>query len=109
MNTKTFLGAVIVLALVIGGFLAVRYTRRVGQQLTSATDTGASGKPRVRFVKNPREIPELTMTTIDGKTITTKDLAGKVTIFNFWATWCAPAARKFQISSSFRTSIKTMS
>ena len=63
------------LALVIGGFLAVQYTRRVGQ-LTSATDTGASGKPRVRFVKNP-QIPELTMTTIDGKTITTKDLSGK--------------------------------
>ena len=90
MNTKTFLGAVIVLALAIGGFLAVQYTRRVGQQLTSATDTSTSGKPRVRFVKNPREIPALTMTTIDGKTITTKDLAGKVTIFNFWATWCAP-------------------
>jgi thiol-disulfide isomerase/thioredoxin len=90
MNTKTFLGAIIVLALAIGGFLAVQYTNRVGQQLTSATDTSTSGKPRVRFVKNPREIPELTMTTIDGKTITTKDLSGKVTIFNFWATWCAP-------------------
>ena len=30
------------------------------------------------------------MTTLDGKTITSKDLAGKVVIFNFWATWCAP-------------------
>jgi thiol-disulfide isomerase/thioredoxin len=44
----------------------------------------------VRFVKNPRQIPELTMTTLDGKTITSKELAGKVVIFNFWATWCAP-------------------
>jgi thiol-disulfide isomerase/thioredoxin len=91
MNKKTFLGAVIILALGIGGFMAVQYTRQVGQQLTSATDTNtATGKPRVRFVKNPREIPQLTMTTLDGKTITNKDLAGKVTIFNFWATWCAP-------------------
>ena len=91
MNKNTFLGAVVVLALGIGGFMAVQYTRQVGQQLTSATDTNAAtGKPRVRFVKNPREIPQLTMTTIDGKTITNKDLAGKVTIFNFWATWCAP-------------------
>ena len=64
-----------VLALVIGGFLAVQHASG-GPELTSATDTG-SGKPRVRFVKNPREIPELTMTTIDGKTITTKDLSGK--------------------------------
>jgi thiol-disulfide isomerase/thioredoxin len=91
MNKKTFLGAVVVLLLGIGGFMAVRYTSRVGQQLTSATDTNAAtGKPRVRWVKNPREIPALTMTTLDGKTITNKDLAGKVTIFNFWATWCAP-------------------
>ena len=71
--------------------MAVRYTRQVGEQLSSATDThSAGGKPRVRFVKNPSAIPELTMTTLDGKTITNKDLAGKVTIFNFWATWCAP-------------------
>jgi len=68
----------------------VRYTRQVSEQLTAGTDTGGGGKPRVRFVKNPRVIPELTMTTLDGKTITNKDLAGKVTIFNFWATWCAP-------------------
>ena len=91
MNTKTLLGAVIVLALGVGGFFAVRYTQQVGENLNSSTgaDT-ASGKPRVRFVKNPKPIPDLTMTTLDGKTITTKDLAGKVAIFNFWATWCAP-------------------
>jgi thiol-disulfide isomerase/thioredoxin len=91
MNNKTFLGAVIVLALGVGGFLAVRYTRQVGEQLISSTDTNAtSGRARVRFVKNPKVIPDLTMKTLDGKTITSKDLAGKVTIVNFWATWCAP-------------------
>jgi len=91
MNRKTLLGALLILALAIGGFLAVRYTRRVSDQLTSSTDgNAATGKPRVRFVKNPRQVPDLTMTTLDGKTISTKDLAGKVVIFNFWATWCAP-------------------
>lgn len=91
MNTKTLLGALLVLALGVGGFLAVRYTRQVGDQLTSSTGaTTAAGKPRVRFVKNPQPIPELTMTTLDGQTITNKDLRGKVVIVNFWATWCAP-------------------
>jgi thiol-disulfide isomerase/thioredoxin len=91
MNIKTLLGALLVLALLVGGFLAVRYTRRVGDQLTSSTGTTtATGKPRVRFVKNPQPIPELTMTTLEGKTITTKELSGKVIVFNFWATWCAP-------------------
>ena len=90
MNTKTLVGALVVLALGVGGFMAVRYTRAVGEQLTSSTDAGTTGKPRVRFVKNPKPIPELTMTTLDGKTITSRDLAGKVVIVNFWATWCAP-------------------
>ena len=91
MNTKTLLGALVVLALAIGSFMAVRYTREVGEQLTASTNaSGTTGKPRVRFVKNPKPIPELTMTTLDGKTITSKDLAGKVVIVNFWATWCAP-------------------
>ena len=90
MNRKSLLGVLVIIALGVGGFMAVRYTRQVGEQLTAGTDTGGGGKPRVRFVKNPRVIPELTMTTLDGKTITNKDLAGKVTIFNFWATWCAP-------------------
>ena len=91
MNRKTLLGALLILALAVGGFLAVRYTRRVSEQLQSSTDgNAATGKPSVRFVKNPRQVPDLTMTTLDGKTISTKDLAGKVVIFNFWATWCAP-------------------
>jgi thiol-disulfide isomerase/thioredoxin len=91
MNIKTLIGALIVLGLGVGGFLAVRYTRAVGEQITSSSGaTGATGKPRVRFVKNPKTIPELTMKTLDGGTITTKDLAGKVVIFNFWATWCTP-------------------
>jgi thiol-disulfide isomerase/thioredoxin len=91
MNTRTLLGAIVVLSLAVGAFFAVRYTQEVSRQVTSSTDgSAAGGKPSVRFVKNPRPIPELTMTTLDGKTITNKDLAGKVVIVNFWATWCAP-------------------
>lgn len=91
MNKKTLVGALLVLALAAAAFFGVRYTQRVSERLTSSTDGNTvTGKPSVRFVKNPRQIPDLTMTTLDGKTITTKDLEGKVAIFNFWATWCAP-------------------
>jgi thiol-disulfide isomerase/thioredoxin len=91
MNMKALLGILIVAALGVGGFMAARYTQRVGQELNSAPDPAEpAGKARVRFVKEPALIPTLTMTTLDGRTITNKDLAGKVTIFNFWATWCPP-------------------
>ena len=91
MNKRTLIGALIVLALGVGGFMAVRYTNQVSARLTTSTGADSeTGKLHVRFIKNPKPIPDLTMTTLDGKTITSKDLAGKVVIFNFWATWCAP-------------------
>jgi thiol-disulfide isomerase/thioredoxin len=90
MKPKTLLGILVVVALGLGGFMAARYTQRVSEELSAGSDTTGDGKARVRFVKNPVPIPELTMTTLDGRTITSKELAGKVTLVNFWATWCAP-------------------
>lgn len=34
--------------------------------------------------------PELTLTTIDGKTVTLSELKGKRVVLDFWATWCPP-------------------
>ena len=34
--------------------------------------------------------PAMTMKTIDGETVRLEDLAGKVVVLNFWATWCPP-------------------
>lgn len=90
MTPKTLLGILAVVALGVGGFMAARYTQRVGQELTSGSETTEGGRARVRFAKTPTPIPDLRMTTLDGRTITNKDFAGKVILVNFWATWCAP-------------------
>ena len=90
MKTKALLGVVIAAAVIAGFFVAVRYTQRVGRDLNAATSSDSAGKARVRFIKDAEPIPDLTMKTLDGRTITTKDLAGKVAVFNFWATWCPP-------------------
>lgn len=34
--------------------------------------------------------PEFTLTTLDGATVSSESLAGKVVLLNFWATWCPP-------------------
>ena len=48
------------------------------------------GGVQLEFVDNPAVVPDLTMTTIDGGSISMADQLGKVVLVNFWATWCGP-------------------
>ena len=52
------------------------------------------------FGRDPRELsspligapaPAWTLTTLDGETLSSEDLAGRPYLLNFWASWCIPA------------------
>lgn len=84
---------ILVLGLAAGAlfFAGVRYTRNVGASLTA--HVGAAGnqaRPTVRFVKNPLPVPDFAVKDLEGRVISSADWRGKVTIVNFWATWCPP-------------------
>ena len=42
------------------------------------------------YTRVGQEMPDFTITSLDGKQIKMSELRGKVILINFWATWCPP-------------------
>jgi thiol-disulfide isomerase/thioredoxin len=57
---------------------------------TSSGQQFDSGTPTIRFVKNPGPAPDFTVRDVDGNSIASGELRGKVVLLSFWATWCQP-------------------
>jgi cytochrome c biogenesis protein CcmG/thiol:disulfide interchange protein DsbE len=84
----------------IGGILALTIPAMLGACTAGQPDTSSQAatseehatteKVALRFYKDPKPVADFTVQTLDGQTISSSAWRGKVTLINFWATWCPP-------------------
>jgi thiol-disulfide isomerase/thioredoxin len=90
-NRRIAIGGVLaVTTLAVLGAYTAAQRRGTSPRPTESAENATTDKVALRFYKDPKPVPSFTVQTLDGQTISSSTWRGKVTLLNFWATWCPP-------------------
>jgi thiol-disulfide isomerase/thioredoxin len=90
-NRRIAIGGVLaVTTLAVLGACTATQPRDTSSQAAPTAEDGTTEKVALRFYKDPKPVADFTVQTLDGQTISSSSWRGKVTLLNFWATWCPP-------------------
>ena len=70
----------------------MKISGKMGSAILGLCAAGAAGW--LYFSSAPKAAPEVKFATLKGEIVSTRDLRGKVTLINFWATSCAPCVKE---------------
>ena len=91
MICPTVVRAAVVAAIATVGVACQSQPASSGAAPSAAPPEPALTRPiTLRFYKDPAPAPTFEVETLAGRRISSADLVGKVTVINFWATWCGP-------------------
>jgi thiol-disulfide isomerase/thioredoxin len=88
---KTLL--IVVPAVVVAAALGIGLTRRLVKTETAGAGPAALTSGRgvaLQWSDKPVAMPVVQLTDLEGRPVSNETLRGKVTLVNFWATWCGP-------------------
>lgn len=82
------------LHLVDGNGMSIYFSYRDSAKIQALYDEINAAKMRGYIVKVGDMVPSLTLTLLDGSTVTIEDLRGKVVMLQFTASWCSVCRRE---------------